>query len=69
MRNRISIGLLAAVCALATSSCNEWLKGSGLSTDPNNPTSATNGDLFVAAQSNLFFNMEGPLARTTCIWI
>jgi hypothetical protein len=69
MSSRTLTSCLALGAVLTLGACNNFLTGEGLSTDPNNPTQPTAGTLFVGAQANLFFQMEGPLARQTCIWM
>src|SRR5256885_11554553 len=45
---------LGALLALGSVGCNDYLRGTGLSGDPNNPspTDATIDELFVAAQTS-----------------
>jgi hypothetical protein len=48
--------------------CNDFLTGGDLSNDPNNPTKATNSQLFVGTQSFLWSFMESDAARLTGIF-
>jgi hypothetical protein len=57
------------MCAVVLSGCSEFLTGTGLTTDPNHPTSATARTLFVASEANVFAVQEGPLARAVCTWM
>lgn len=61
---------LGAVLALGSVGCNDYLKGTNLNGDPNNPTpqDATIDQLFVAAQTSLTGQMTGELARTACMF-
>lgn len=53
----------AALVALGAAGCNDFLAGGDLSTDPNNPTAATNRQLFVGVQSNLWALLGSDPAR------
>ena len=63
------LSIVAALCAVALSGCSDFLTGTGLTTDPNHPTSATARTLFVASEANTFAIQEGPLARAVCTWM
>jgi len=69
MRNRLCTALVALALTAGTTGCDEFLSGSDISNDPNNPTSASNIALFVAAQGNLNVQMENHLARVICLWM
>jgi starch-binding outer membrane protein, SusD/RagB family len=68
MRRDLEAGLLAVGLALGVSACDDFLTGSELVDNPNNPTQASNINLLVAGQANLNVLMEGHLARASCIW-
>src|SRR5438552_15648044 len=61
---------LGALLALGSVGCNDYLRGTGLSGDPNNPspTDATIDELFVAAQTSLAGQLTGELARASCMY-
>ncbi len=61
---------LGALLALASVGCNDYLTGSNLSGDPNNPTpaNATIDQLFVATQTSLTGQLTGELARAACMY-
>jgi hypothetical protein len=67
MKNSFKILSAAAVFALLAG-CSDYLTGGDLSNDPNRPVSATNGQLFVGLQANIFGIFGGDPARTTGIW-
>lgn len=49
--------------------CNDFLKAKDLTTNPNYPGTASPGALFIASQTDVYFQVEGQLGRTTCIWM
>ena len=59
---------IAALTLGAAIGCNDFLSGGDLSKDPNNPTQATNSQLFVGTQSFLWSFMESDAARLTGIF-
>ena len=59
---------IAALTLGAALGCNDFLSGGDLSNDPNNPTQATNSQLFVGTQSYLWSFMESDAARITGIF-
>ena len=59
---------IAALTLGAALGCNDFLSGGDLSRDPNNPTKATNSQLFVGTQSYLWSFMESDAARLTGIF-
>jgi hypothetical protein len=69
MRYHFRTAALGLLLAFAASGCNNYLTGPKLSDDPNNPTTASNGALFVAVEVNLTAQLESRLARTLCIWM
>jgi len=58
-----ALAALVAAGALAAAGCNDYLTGGELSNDPNNPSAATNRQLFTGIQSNLWEIMSGDPAR------
>jgi starch-binding outer membrane protein, SusD/RagB family len=48
--------------------CSNFLTGGELSTDPNRPLQATNAQLFLGIQSNLWAELESDPARITSMW-
>jgi len=69
MRNRLLSALVALALASGTTGCTDFLTGEGITTDPNNPTTASATALFVAAQANMNVQMENHLARGICLWL
>src|SRR5436190_2206437 len=61
---------LGALLALGSIGCSDYLRGTGLSGDPNNPnpTDATIDELLVAAQTSLAGQLTGELARASCMY-
>lgn len=62
---------LGALLALGTVGCSDYLTGTRLSGDPNNPTpaDATIDQLFVATQTSLTGTMTGSIARGACMFV
>ncbi|MFN2563807.1 MAG: SusD/RagB family nutrient-binding outer membrane lipoprotein [Gemmatimonadaceae bacterium] len=58
-----ALGLLAGVAA-----CNDFLACDECTVDPNRPTIATNTQLFVGVQSNLWALLSSDPARVTGLW-
>jgi hypothetical protein len=69
MRNRLLSALVALALASGATACTDFLTGEGITTDPNNPTTASATALFVAAQANMNVQMEHHLARGICLWL
>jgi starch-binding outer membrane protein, SusD/RagB family len=67
MRRYIQL-LCVAFALVSTAGCDSFLTGPGVSQDPNFPTVATTGQLFVATQARMFLQLEGQSARTSAIW-
>jgi starch-binding outer membrane protein, SusD/RagB family len=62
-------GLLAAsAVAVSTAGCGDFLSTDKVATDPNNPSAATRGQLFVAVQAAQFAQQEGVLALIACMY-
>jgi starch-binding outer membrane protein, SusD/RagB family len=62
-RRAVALLLLAEAAA-----CSNFLTGGELSNDPNRPTQATNTQLFIGIQSNLWAELESDPARITSMW-
>jgi len=60
----VSLGLV-----LGAAGCGSFLTGEKLSSDPNQPSSATRDQLFVGMQANLFSSQENSVAMTVCMWM
>jgi hypothetical protein len=56
-------GALAVMAVLSASACSDFVTGGELTTDPNRPTSATNGQLFLGIQANAWETHTAGLAR------
>lgn len=54
---------LAALALLATLGCDDFLTGGELSNDPNRPANATNRQLFVGVQTNIWATLASDPAR------
>jgi starch-binding outer membrane protein, SusD/RagB family len=57
-----------AAIILTAGGCN-WLKATDLTHNPNAPSTAQSGTLFIAAQADVYQQIEGQLGRTLCIWM
>jgi len=60
----VSLGLV-----LGAAGCNGFLTGDKLSSNPNNPSTATIQTLFVAMQGGQFAEHEGSIAMLECMWV
>src|SRR6266699_4267656 len=69
MRRNINVALVSLGLLLGTTSCNSFLTGEKLSTDPNNPSQATIQTLFVGIQAGQFAFQEGTVAMMVCMWV
>jgi starch-binding outer membrane protein, SusD/RagB family len=58
----------ALVLLAGITGCSDFLTGGELTTDPNRPTSATNTQLFVGVQTNLWAELGSDMARVTGLW-
>jgi hypothetical protein len=67
MKTAFRILVLGAVLLL-TAGCNDYLTGGALTTDPNRPVIATNRQLFVGIEANLWGTWGGDPARSTGIF-
>src|SRR5438105_10256831 len=61
--------LAALLVAVASTACDSFLTGPGLTEDPNAPTQASRDQVFVGFQAAQFTQFEGALARTACIFV
>src|SRR5213596_3946775 len=67
---RLSVFSLATFLALVgTSGCGDFLSSDKVSRDPNNPSTATADQLFVAVQAGQFAQQEGIIALIGCLWL
>ena len=62
----LAAAALALLCGLAA--CSDFLTGGELSIDPNRPTTATNTQIFVGVQSNVWATLASDPARVTNLW-
>ncbi len=60
---------VAASLACATSACSNFLSSDKVKLDPNNPSTATANQLFIAVQAGQFAQQEGIIALVGCMWI
>src|SRR5438477_6931879 len=60
---------VALLVAVASTACDSFLTGPGLTEDPNAPTQASRDQLFVSFQAAQFTQFEGALSRTACIFV
>lgn len=66
---RYSRALVAALLPVAAAAgCKDWLNGPGLTTNPNNPTTASRDQLFVGSQATGFFTLTAGAARAASIF-
>lgn len=65
-RRGITVAAVMLICGSA--GCNDFLTGGELSIDPNRPTTATNTQLFVGVQSNVWATLASDPARVTELW-
>src|SRR5690349_20286406 len=66
-RIRMAAGL--GVAALVVACGDNFLTGGELSTDPNRPTQATSGQLFVGIQANIWALLGSDMPRITNMWV
>lgn len=71
MRKLIKISLAAALPVLWAAGCSDFLKGGELTNNPNNPTvgTATNNQLFISIQANLFSQQTSEVAWSIAQWM
>jgi len=69
MRRNINVVLASLGLLLGTAGCNSFLTGDKLSTDPNNPATATIQTLLVGIQGGQFAFQEGTVPTMVCMWM
>src|SRR2546421_4273545 len=69
MRRNMNVALASLGLLLGTAGCNSFLTGDKLSSDPNQPTTATLEQLFVAVQAQQFAFQEGTVPMMICMWV
>lgn len=69
MRRNINVALASLGLLLGMVGCNEFLTGDKLTQDPNQPSSASISQLFVALQAGQFAFQEGTVPMMTCMWV
>lgn len=67
--DRIALRAAAALALAASLACSDWLSAPEAVKNPNEPTTATINQLFVAAQTSLTVQYTSDLARTACVWM
>src|SRR5437867_12862926 len=68
MRSLTALSLAASVAVIGTSACSDFLSSNKVKRDPNNPSTATADQLFVAVQAGQFAQQEGIVALIGCMW-
>jgi hypothetical protein len=69
MRRLLTFGLAASLIGFGTSACNNFLSSDNVKLDPNNPSTATANQLFIAVQAGQFAQQEGIFALIGCMWM
>ena len=69
MRRLLTFSLAACFAVVGTSGCGDFLSSDKVKADPNNPSSATADQLFVAVQAGQFAQQEGIVPLIGCMWI
>lgn len=67
-RRARGLAALAALALLGTAGCNDFLSGGELDNDPNRPPEATNRQLFVGVQTNLWSQLASDPSRVVNLW-
>ena len=62
------LAAFAAVALLGLAGCNDFLEGGELSEDPTRPTVATNRQLFVGVQTNIWSQLTSDPSRIVNLW-
>jgi hypothetical protein len=62
-------GVVAALAFMALGSCKDFLTGPGLTVDPNNPVTATKGQLLAAVAASQETMEEGAVAKILVTWV
>jgi hypothetical protein len=68
MRRLTALSLAASVMVIGTTACSDFLSSNKVKRDPNNPSTATADQLFVAVQAGQFAQQEGIVALIGCMW-
>ena len=69
MRKLVRLGLATALALSGASGCSNFLSTDKVKLDPNNPSTATADQLFVAVQAGQFAQQEGIIPLIGCMWI
>ena len=69
MRRNTNVAVVSLGLLLGTAGCTSFLTGDKLSSDPNQPSSASAQQLFVAVQAGQFAFQEGTVAMMMCEWV
>lgn len=67
-RSPVRTAVAALAVTIGVSGCNDFLRGPGISENPNDPVSASLDALFVGMQGRQFVLQQGQLARNSAIW-
>ena len=67
MRRLLTFSLAASLMVFGVS-CSNFLSSDKVKLDPNNPSTATANQLFVAVQGGQFAQQEGIIALISCLW-
>lgn len=65
---KITLAGAVGACALAAACSDNFLTGGELSHDPNRPTQATSGQLFVGIQAATWAELSSDMARVSGMW-
>lgn len=68
MRRNLNVALVALGITFGAVACTDFLTGNKLSSDPNQPSSATIQQLFIAVQAGEFGFQEGTVPMMVCMW-
>jgi len=69
MRKLVRLRLATALALSGAGGCSNFLSTDKVKLDPNNPSTATADQLFVAVQAGQFAQQEGIIALIGCMWI
>ena len=69
MRTSSKLLVIGALLALGSVACGDFLTGSGLTTAPFAPPSASAGQRLAAVQATMTVQLTGTLARSACVWV
>src|SRR5947199_6072943 len=69
MRKLVRLGLATALALSGAGGCSNFLSTDKVKLDPNNPSTATADQLFVAVQAAQFAQQEGIIALIGCLWL